>query len=106
MNELKVLYKIYNSKQLKYPREVIVKRPRKGIIETRFNVDNRREVWSRIRELERAKNKQYKCFFCYKYFKEDKGGRWMPMDKREYGDGDFGHAFACYKCCPREYGRL
>jgi hypothetical protein len=33
-------------------------------------------------------------------------GRYMPMDKRESGDNGFGDTYACFKCVPKEYGRL
>ena len=105
-DELTELYKVYDSKTVKYPHKMSIKRPRKGIISVDFTVDTRKDVRARIKELEYAKHHKYKCFLCDKFFKEDKGGRWMPMDKREYGDGDFGHAFACWKCVPEEYGRL
>jgi hypothetical protein len=105
-DELTELYKVYYSKTVKYPHKMRIDKPRKGVLYTEFTVDDRKAVKRRITDLENAKKHIFKCFLCDKYFKEDKGGRWMPMDKRESGDGLFGHAFACWKCVPREYGRL
>lgn len=104
--EEEYLYKLWFNKKVKYPYKCIIKHPRKGVLSTEFIVDSRKDVWKRMIEIRQATRRQYKCFFCNQYFKEDKGGRWMPMDKRESGDGLFGHAFACYKCVPKEYGRL
>ena len=105
-NELIELYKVYEDKQVKYPHKMRINNPFKGALYTEFTVDNRSEVWSRIKDLEYAKQQKYKCTFCDKYYKEDVSGRFMPMDKRESGDGLFGDVFACFKCVPKEYGRL
>lgn len=106
MDELKALYKIYNTKKVKYPYTIIIPHPRKGILSVQYIVDSRKKLYGRIREIEKAQDKIYKCFCCNKYFKEDVGGRWLPMDKRESGDNGFGYTFVCIKCVPKEYGRL
>ena len=63
-----------------------------------------------------------RCFFCNRPKKIIDAGymeimdmpdskikgklRYLPMDKRETGDNDFGDTPACFKCIPKKYGRL
>lgn len=107
--ELKTLRKAYMDLEYnkKWPVEVVVKKPRKGILETRFFVASRREIMTRMKEITNARKGLYSCFFCNKFYSE-KGhkARWMPMDKREHGDNGFGDTFVCKVCVPEVYGRL
>jgi hypothetical protein len=100
MDELKVLYKVYTAKTI-YPKRLVIKNPskNKNILSTEYTVMNRKEVAYRIKTIENAKIGKFRCFFCNKFYKEGKGGRYIPMDKRERGDNGFGDTFVCNHCC-------
>lgn len=104
--ELVALRKAYNDKTLVFPCSVVVKHPRKGILSTEYHLASRREIMTRMKTITNAEIGKYRCFFCNKFSKEGKGGRFLPMDKRESGDNGFGDTYACYKCIPEEFGRL
>lgn len=103
--KLKRLEKIYKNKKIAFPYQFIEKNNKIGVTSiTTFS--NRKQIYSEILSRRNAKQNIYRCFFCNKFKKEDIGGRFMPMDKRESGDNGFGHTFACYKCVPKRFGRL
>jgi hypothetical protein len=107
--ELKTLQKAYIDLEghKTWPIEILVPKPRKGILEVRFLVASRREIMTRIKEILNARKGIYSCFFCNKYYDEQGSkARWLPMDKREPGDNGFGDTFVCNKCVTPEYGRL
>jgi hypothetical protein len=97
------LKKLYKSK-ITFPYELIEKCGNGVTRHTTFL--NKKQIKREIIRKERAKKNIYKCFFCDKFSKEDKGGRFMPMDKRQSGDNGFGYTYACYRCVPKEFGRL
>lgn len=105
MDEYKFLLKLLD-KKIKYPYKVLIKNPHKGVLSLQYYLNDRKELLRHIKEIEQAKKSFYKCFVCNKYFKEGIGARYLPMDKRESGDGLFGETFVCYKCVPKEFGRL
>lgn len=103
---LKALKKAYTN-TTKFPTSIIVKNPAKGILQTEFLVSSKHEILVRIKEIEQSLKGKYKCWLCNKYFSESgKRARWLPMDKREPGDGLFGDVFVCLGCVPQEYGRM
>jgi hypothetical protein len=68
--------------------------------------DSKKGVKAELTSIKMAQKKFYSCFFCNHYFKENVGGRDLPMDKREQNDNGFGDTFVCYKCVPKRFGRL
>lgn len=102
--EEEYLEKISRDKNLKFPVEVRVRLSKDCTSVCTYN--NRKAILSELTRKRNAKKGIYSCFFCNHYSKENKGGRFMPMDKRESGDNGFGDTYTCYKCVGKEFGRL
>lgn len=94
---------------------------------TTVKARDRKGALKKVRKQEAYRKKlkregKARCFFCNRPKKIIDAGymdiidmpdskikgklRYLPMDKRETGDNDFGDTPVCFKCVSKEYGRL